>query len=251
MSIATTRMWEEASGWSPAEALGSAINIGISHVVSFVALSVGFFYVMYAKLCLGLLLGLGPIFIACALFDSTRRFFDGWLSQCANFIILQILIAAVQAVIVKMLMGIFLLKFGVSNPGAFASAVITCLVMMMVFWQLPNISHALAQGGASLGLQALPGVASVKHAISNHVGDHVARSGDTGRAKLAAGGSATAREVLAAKLLKPGSRGGFADRRHYQHRRSSGGGGSVSPSTDAQSDGGSNAYQQQNSDLKK
>jgi type IV secretion system protein VirB6 len=245
VGIVTTRMWGEASGWSPAEALGIAINIGLLNVFAFIALAVGFYYVTYAKLVLGLLLGLGPIFIACALFDSTRRFFDGWLSQCANFIILQILIAAVQAVIVKMLLGIFQGPFGVTHPGAFASAIVTCCVMTMVFWQLPNISHALAQGGASLGLQAIPGVGAAKRAIETRAGDKVAQWGSEARAN---GVSPNFRQ-RAASSLAAGSRGGMRDHRNYQGRgvashRSS------TASTDSVTDGASNLSQQQSSELK-
>ena len=40
---------------------------------------------------------------ACAMFASTKKFFDGWLSQCANYIILQILFTAAQSVMLMII----------------------------------------------------------------------------------------------------------------------------------------------------
>jgi type IV secretion system protein VirB6 len=206
-------------------------NGWVVKAVAYVAAVVGFFYSMYAKLALGLILGLGPVFIALAMFDATKRFFDGWLSQCANYIILQILFAAAQTVMLTLVTGMFGGDMGMANPGALAGAIVTCLVMMMLFWQLPFVAHALAAGGASMTMAALPGVQAARSAVSNYAGDKVAGIGQTaaarsGREKInrnkasAENGGPqeklSGRERMATSLAE-GSRGGFRDSRQYQH----------------------------------
>ena len=209
-------------------------NGWVVKAVAYVAAVVGFFYSMYAKLALGLILGLGPVFIALAMFDATKRFFDGWLSQCANYIILQILFAAAQTVMLTLVTGVFGGDMGMSNPGALAGAIVTCLVMMMLFWQLPFVAHALAAGGASMTMAALPGVqaarSAVSNQISNRIGDSISGAGQSGRDKVARNKRAaktggpqeklTRGERLATSEkygLVEGSRGGFRDSRQYQH----------------------------------
>ena len=56
----------------------------------------------YVKAIIGLsiLFALAPIFIACLLFENTRRLFDGWLSMCLNF--------ALQPVFVFAFLGFFM-----------------------------------------------------------------------------------------------------------------------------------------------
>ena len=43
------------------------------------------FLVALSHVALAILLALGPLFIALALFESTRRLFDAWLAQLANY----------------------------------------------------------------------------------------------------------------------------------------------------------------------
>src|SRR5258707_990687 len=54
------------------------------------------------RVTLALLVALGPIFIACALFDVTRRFFFGWLSQAVNYVVLMALIITVFQMILSL-----------------------------------------------------------------------------------------------------------------------------------------------------
>jgi type IV secretion system protein VirB6 len=52
------------------------------------------FEVVMARMLLDLLLGLGPLFIACAAFGPTTRFFEAWTAKVANYALLQVLVAA-------------------------------------------------------------------------------------------------------------------------------------------------------------
>lgn len=227
-AIAAARMRGSASAWSVGASVGAHIQSYILEGIAYLTAAVGFYYVMYAKLVLGLLLSIGPVFIAMALFDSTRRFFDGWLSQCANFIILQILIATVCAVLVAMMKTALGGTFGPDQPGAMASALVTCIVMMMVFHQLPHVSHALAHGGASLSLPAVPGLASARRAVGNAAGDvlsaainaaHQARAPATpAPAGAPARSSQKTWSNWALTRAPADSRGPFRDHRNYNGR---------------------------------
>ncbi|WP_321800112.1 type IV secretion system protein [Burkholderia sp. BCC1988] len=129
------------------------------------------FEVVMARMLLELVLGLGPIFIACGAFAPTARFFEAWTAKLANYALLQVLVAA--------FLGMALTAFSAeltslhatsSSPGADWSALMqaisaslddaapaaaaigmfaTGLFLAMVGWQLPSVAAGLS-GGATL-----------------------------------------------------------------------------------------------------
>ena len=129
------------------------------------------FEVVMARMLLDLVLGLGPIFIACAAFAPTARFFEAWTAKVANYALLQVLVAA--------FLGLALTAFSTdltslhatgSSSGADASALVqaisaalddaaaaaaaiglfaTGVFLAMVGWQLPSVAAGLS-GGATL-----------------------------------------------------------------------------------------------------
>ncbi|ACD14603.1 MULTISPECIES: type IV secretion system protein [Burkholderiaceae] len=129
------------------------------------------FEVVMARMLLDLVLGLGPLFIACGAFSPTARFFEAWMAKIANYALLQVLIAA--------FLGMALTAFSAdlapfqvttSAPDANASALtaaiqgaldntaswgaglgmfVTGVLLATVGWQLPAVASGLA-GGATL-----------------------------------------------------------------------------------------------------
>ncbi|NLP65110.1 type IV secretion system protein [Paraburkholderia sacchari] len=141
------------------------------------------FEVVMARMLLDLVLGLGPIFIACAAFAPTTRFFEAWTAKVANYALLQVLVAA--------FLGMALTAFSAdlapfhataSSPGADASALVqaisaslddaaaaaaaiglfaTGVFLAMVGWQLPSVAAGLSGGATLTGFGAfLAGMAS-------------------------------------------------------------------------------------------
>ena len=55
------------------------------------------FLMTLSRVALAVLLALGPLFIVLTLFDSTRRFFDSWLHELANYALVTILTVLVAA----------------------------------------------------------------------------------------------------------------------------------------------------------
>lgn len=143
-----TDIWSRAS-W-PVDivtGVGGMLVIGVSFLVA----GIGYVVSLYARLALAIVLAIGPIFIALAMFQSTRRFTEAWIGQLANFVILQVLVVAVGALLISCLDSTFTAIDAYTDvlmrPIALCAIGIAALY---VFYQLPAIASALASGGASL-----------------------------------------------------------------------------------------------------
>ncbi|QPI28430.1 type IV secretion system protein (plasmid) [Sinorhizobium meliloti] len=143
-----TDIWSRAS-W-PVDivtGVGGMMVIGASFIVA----AIGYIVSLYARLALAIVLAIGPIFVALAMFQATRRFTEAWIGQLANFVILQVLVVAVGSLLITCIDTTFAAIDGYSDvlmrPIALCAI---CLAALYVFYQLPNIASALAAGGASL-----------------------------------------------------------------------------------------------------
>jgi type IV secretion system protein VirB6 len=136
---------------------GSAIDFApwimaaLVYVVGAIAAALGFGVVMIAKVALALLVALGPIFVACALFDASRRFFFGWLAQAVNYVVLFALIITVFQLILSLLAQQW---SGIDGQDPMAGGMLfvaLCILGSIFFLQTPAIAAGIA-GGASVGL---------------------------------------------------------------------------------------------------
>jgi type IV secretion system protein VirB6 len=57
------------------------------------------FLIALASIALAVLLALGPLFLALLLFDATRRYFEAWIAQLANYALITILTVLVAALL--------------------------------------------------------------------------------------------------------------------------------------------------------
>lgn len=132
---------------------------GAVFVVGALAAALGFGIVMLAKVALALLVALGPIFIACALFEATRRYFFGWLSQAMNYLVLFALMLAV----VQLILALVADRWGeIDGPDPVVGGLLfiaLCFLSAIFFLQVPVIAAGIA-GGASLGLADFRNAAS-------------------------------------------------------------------------------------------
>lgn len=127
------------------------LEAGAVDVIGGLAAALGFGVVIVAKVSLALIIALGPIFVACSLFDASRRFFFGWLSQAVNYLVLMALIIAVFQMILS-LVGDQWGQIDGADPMAGGLIFIAlCILGAIFFLQTPAIAAGIA-GGASAGL---------------------------------------------------------------------------------------------------
>jgi type IV secretion system protein VirB6 len=124
---------------------------GAVFVIGALAAALGFGVVMVAKVALALIVALGPVFIACALFDASRRFFFGWLAQAVNYIVLFALIITVFQLILSLVASQWTAIDGQDPMSAGLLFIALCLLAAIFFLQTPAIAAGIA-GGASIGL---------------------------------------------------------------------------------------------------
>jgi type IV secretion system protein VirB6 len=136
------------------------ILAAVVYVVGALAAALGFGVVLIAKVALALLVALGPIFIACALFDSSRRFFFGWLSQAMNYIVLFALIITLFQLILSLVSQQWGQIDGQDPMAGGLLFIALCLLGAIFFLQTPAIAAGIA-GGASAGLADFANAASL------------------------------------------------------------------------------------------
>ncbi len=107
------------------------------------------FLIALSGVALAVLLALGPLFLAMLLFDATRRFFEAWLAQLANYALITILTVLVAALLLQ------IVESYAEQTAARGSAIVTVdalnmvLVAVLVFLlmrQIMPIAAALAGG---------------------------------------------------------------------------------------------------------
>jgi type IV secretion system protein VirB6 len=139
---------------------GPWILAAVVYIVGALAAAVGFGVVLIAKVALALLVALGPIFVACTLFDATRRFFFGWLSQAVNYVVLFALIITVFQMILSLVDQQWGSIDGSDPMAGGLLFVALCLLGAIFFLQTPAIAAGIA-GGASAGLADFANAASL------------------------------------------------------------------------------------------
>jgi len=136
------------------------ILAAVVYVIGALAAALGFGVVMIAKVALALLVALGPIFIACALFEASRRFFFGWLSQAVNYLVLFALIITVFQLILSLVDQQWGQIDGQDPMAGGLLFIALCLLGAIFFLQTPAIAAGIA-GGASAGLADFANAASL------------------------------------------------------------------------------------------
>jgi type IV secretion system protein VirB6 len=126
------------------------LTFGILLLLSTVAfVGLGAAIIITAKLVLGILVGLGPLFIAALLFEPTRQFFSRWVGMVATYGLVVVLFSA----LFTFMLGIFAhymsgvrLDGGVNAGYAIAGALILSIVSILVLREVKPLAMGLAGG---------------------------------------------------------------------------------------------------------
>lgn len=109
-------------------------------------------YIILAKLALGILIAIGPLFIATALFPATRELFKNWTGQCLNYAFLVMLFSFAAQIEIAMIV----IPTDLTMSSLFKINLI-CAVMVFVSLNLPSLASSLAGGvGISSMVNKLP-----------------------------------------------------------------------------------------------
>lgn len=107
------------------------------------------FLLVLSKIALAVLLAIGPFFIAMLLFDSTKRLFESWVAQLANYGLIAILTGAIAALMLGLVNNFATQTVGlgaalyIADVGEFLlSAVLVALILLQVM----SIADGLATG---------------------------------------------------------------------------------------------------------
>ncbi|SDE08944.1 type IV secretion system protein [Paraburkholderia lycopersici] len=192
-----------------------------------------------ARVFLDLVLGIGPLFIACGAFEPSRRFFDAWTGKVVSYCLLQVLIAAFLGIALAVfssetasLTGLSSLPAASDSGNLYTTLVnqmmdsssstvtddqyfidalgmlVTGIFLAMLCWQLPSVAAALGGGSAVTGIGAFAaGLASrtVADAAGTALSQFLLGKGPGSGGSISRGGAGG-----------PGSPGGGGARPAYQ-----------------------------------
>lgn len=148
--------WQKANasaGMLPVPDLG-LIGIAIlTWLGGILATGYAAFLLALSKMALAIVLGVGPIFVLMTIFEPTKRFFDAWIGQALNYVILVMLTAGA----IKLIMTIIQTYMGAA-AGAIADpsisqalpCIVFCVIGALVMMQIPSLASALG-GGVAVG----------------------------------------------------------------------------------------------------
>ena len=107
------------------------------------------FLLTLSRLALSVLLALGPLFIALLLFETTKRFFEAWIAQLANYAFVPILTVLVAALMMTLISTAATQAASAGGGIQIAQAVRVCMAAGLTFLimrQVMPMSAGLASG---------------------------------------------------------------------------------------------------------
>ena len=111
-----------------------------------------------SSVALSVLLALGPLFVGLLLFDATRRFFEAWLAQLANYALITILTVMVAVLLLHLVQSYAQQTQALGSAIRMVDAINMLLVTVLVFLfirQVMPIAAGLAGGVALNSLGAV------------------------------------------------------------------------------------------------
>ena len=134
--------------------------------VALAAVAIGFLMFLASHVLMALLIIVGPIFVACALFEASRQYFVGWLSTCVSTVVSQVLVVALMSLMIKIetneLSRISPASTGANEVGQIGALLGVAALLGICAWlarQIPNVAVGIA-GGAYHQLGSYVGAAA-------------------------------------------------------------------------------------------
>lgn len=143
------KLYMEASGMK--ESIFAALAILLIGLFAGLFMVVAIAYIVLAKVALGLLIAVGPLFIIATLFPATRDLFKNWAGQCLNYAFLVMLFSFAAQLEIQLVSSVVPSELSISSV---LQVSLICMVMVFVSLNLPSLASALAGG---VGISAMVG----------------------------------------------------------------------------------------------
>lgn len=120
------------------------------------------FLLALSKLALALILAIGPVFLCLLLFETTRRFFEAWVAQLANYALVAVLSTLVATLMLKVVSSY------ATQTAARGAAIVTvdalnmvlcAALVLLIMRQVMPIASGLASGIALSSFGLVSGLA--------------------------------------------------------------------------------------------
>lgn len=138
---------EKASGISGT--IMAVMTIFLICVSSIIFLIISAGYILLAKVFAGILVVVGPVFIALFLFPATRQFFSAWLNQVINYSLLTLFIHILMAIFVEFMVSAF--GTGAIDLSRGFNIALGAGVFFVILLKLPELASGLAGGISANG----------------------------------------------------------------------------------------------------
>lgn len=120
--------------------------------MSFLSVAIGFLLFLGGHVATALLVIVGPIFIACAIFPVTRRFFSGWLATTVSILVTKILVIAMISLMVQVQKSELIRAGGdaadfMAQVGSLISLAGLLFICGRILYQIPSLAMGIAGGG--------------------------------------------------------------------------------------------------------
>ncbi len=143
------KLYNDASGVK--ESIFAALAILLIGVLAGLFMVIAIAYIVLAKVALGILVAIGPLFIVAALFPATRDLFKNWTGQCLNYAFLVMLFSFAAQLEITMVNSVVPSELSISSVMKVS---LICAVMVFVSLNLPSLASALAGG---VGISSMVG----------------------------------------------------------------------------------------------
>lgn len=128
---------------------GAAVYV----VISLTALYT-IFLLSLSRIALSVLLALGPLFIALIFFETTKRFFEAWVAQLANYALITILTVLVAALMLRVVTAAANQALTLGGGIDIATAVRVCLAAGLTFLVMRQVMPMAAGLASGLALSS-------------------------------------------------------------------------------------------------
>ncbi len=135
-------------------------GLAVDFVVGLTAIY-AIFLLSLSRIALSVLLALGPLFIALLLFEVSKRFFEAWVAQLANYALITILTVLVSALMLHVVTVAANQALTVGGGIQIANAVRVCLAAGLTFLVMRQVMPMAAGLASGLALSTFGVVSAV------------------------------------------------------------------------------------------